>query len=1387
MVQTRRKDDSSYSNSRYLRRSTREKVIRFEPSDKDDEDSEPAAMPSWSLKARRHRATIQYRSSRSNSLRSRGAPCADSDSDDESQSDESIFQRSRRTHLSQSARREARSRRLHSAEHAETSNDHIDMGLHEDVGQREDDGIRRSSRRRTHPPSWLVGDQTVRGYPSYNQSAKENTASEKGSSGRVNRSRDRLNTDLDLEEASPPNTHNLRHQRSVVKKDVKDEAEDEDEGEGESEPEKKENEEVKEKATEQDKENASTAEEEEAPKENSHRTKTRFVKERKFLDENFPDMYSRVKRVRRQTKRFSYPSNHSSQRKLTSGDEGLTSQTQSSSGSDDSDIEREERPRRRAVGQSPRRTYQLRVNKPAVDRFQPQHIPPRRPPRALQKALCNSVLRHLGRRGTSRFAPNSSSSSSDEQAQARYDHKKTHSRHLPLNYHPKDGVKAGGPQALHSKDGRPATLADIDPMALDRSIRFKDVGGLEEHIHCLQEMVVFPMLYKEIFEKFHITPPKGVLFHGPPGTGKTLVARALANECSQGDRKVSFFMRKGADCLCKWVGESERQLRLLFEQAYQKKPSIIFFDEIDGLAPVRSSKQDQIHASIVSTLLALMDGLDNRGDVIVIGATNRIDAIDPALRRPGRFDRELYFPLPACKERQEILRIHMTKWENKPADNVLSNLAEQSSGYCGSDLRALCTESVIQAVRRTYPQIYKSNKKLLLDANKVKVDCEDFYLARSSIIPAAHRVSPSPAHKLPSFLEPLLKSKVERIIAQLKDVFPHGLTRDKNILTPIHRPRFLIDGSSAEQAQTLHVAPALLHCMEHIPVYTIDLGIMYEVSARSPEETVCQVFQEARRNPPSIIYLPRLGQWWDLVPQTVQSVFLMQILKLDMHCPILLMATSDVKLEQVSAEVSNMFSVYRDEVFTMSNPSKKEREAFFYPLLLESTVIPPKSPQLTEDNWEELPEAPPPEPAKLTEEELEKLYDKEEHTLRELRIFLREVCAKLARNRLFFMFTKPVDVEEAPDYYDIIEKPMDLETMMTRIDQHHYVCAKEFLDDIDLICRNALEYNPDRDQADKLIRHRACFLRDSAYALIKAEMDTDFEDRCRAISADRKKRKDSPSRYAPAPDFIHTASSVIVKGQSANGSKEGPSRVNGDVSSHSSHTSNHGPPLNNSGSARKRKVNSWSRGCISKPKRKKQSEDSTLDKQDSNAGEPEVQTAGQSPPTSPANASRTSAEPSSRQNSDLKETPEETMDEKADFSKLNGSIDSFHSDVEMKSPESKGSLHRNSESPIRSESHEAEDVSKNRRMSSDSGHQKQVGKLTTSAPTEVSIDKKALEELLTQIVSSTEDCSVEKLTELYVRLEKKVSSFSSEWDRSPLLQALQDELQRFKRYLQSAH
>ncbi|KAJ3200999.1 hypothetical protein HDU82_008450, partial [Entophlyctis luteolus] len=314
---------------------------------------------------------------------------------------------------------------------------------------------------------------------------------------------------------------------------------------------------------------------------------------------------------------------------------------------------------------------------------------------------------------------------------------------------------------------------DTDPISTS-SVNFESIGGLEDHIRSLKEMVVMPLLYPEIFSGFQITPPRGVLFHGPPGTGKTLMARALASSCSTSTQKVAFFMRKGADVLSKWVGESERQLRLLFEQAKTYQPSIIFFDEIDGLAPVRSSKQDQIHASIVSTLLALMDGLDTReiGQVVVIGATNRIDAIDPALRRPGRFDREFYFPLPSEAARKKIITISTEKW-NPPLDpKVLDDLAVYTRGYCGADVRSLCTEAALHAVRRLYPEIYEVGHKLAIDVSSITVTAEDFANSMKHIIPSTERTGTVHASPIPIHLQPLMQLPFGEICETLNIICP---------------------------------------------------------------------------------------------------------------------------------------------------------------------------------------------------------------------------------------------------------------------------------------------------------------------------------------------------------------------------------------------------------------------------------------------------------------------------------------------------------------------------------------------------------------------------------------------------------------------------------------
>ncbi|KAK8943570.1 ATPase family AAA domain-containing protein [Platanthera guangdongensis] len=299
------------------------------------------------------------------------------------------------------------------------------------------------------------------------------------------------------------------------------------------------------------------------------------------------------------------------------------------------------------------------------------------------------------------------------------------------------------------------------------------LAGLEHVIQCMKEVVLVPLLYPEFFANLGLTPPRGVLLHGYPGTGKTHVVRALIGACSRGDKKIAYFARKGADCLGKYVGDAERQLRLLFQVAERSQPSIIFFDEIDGLAPRRSRQQDQTHSSVVSTLLSLLDGLKSRGSVIVIGATNRPDAVDPALRRPGRFDREIYFPLPSKKDRSSILSLHTRSWPNPLSGSLLSWIANTTVGYAGADLQALCAQAAIHALKRkcALQQLLSSAAKGTVQGKlpclpSFKVEEKDWLAVLSLAPPPCSRreagmavndivASPLPAHLIPCFLLPL--------------------------------------------------------------------------------------------------------------------------------------------------------------------------------------------------------------------------------------------------------------------------------------------------------------------------------------------------------------------------------------------------------------------------------------------------------------------------------------------------------------------------------------------------------------------------------------------------------------------------------------------------------
>lgn len=504
------------------------------------------------------------------------------------------------------------------------------------------------------------------------------------------------------------------------------------------------------------------------------------------------------------------------------------------------------------------------------------------------------------------------------------------------------------------------SLSDTDPLGVDMNIDFKSVGGLDNYIDQLKEMVALPLLYPELYQNFSITPPRGVLFHGPPGTGKTLMARALAASCSTPSRKITFFMRKGADCLSKWVGEAERQLRLLFEEAKNQQPSIIFFDEIDGLAPVRSSKQEQIHASIVSTLLALMDGMDNRGQVIVIGATNRPDSVDPALRRPGRFDREFYFPLPDIDARKQILKIHTGSWNPPLSDSFIDNIAGLTKGYGGADLRALCTEAALNSIQRKYPQIYESNEKLQVRPSKVRVVAKDFMCALDKIVPSSARSTSSGSAPIPDRLQPLLMKSLEHISQRLNHLLPGSIRKfEKKKPTVLEearyfdptvkdedggfakhellknlqnsrtcKPRLLVCGERGAGQQ--YLGSAVLNLLEGFLVQNLDLATMFGDVTRTPELCIVQTFIEAKRHQPSIIFIPNIDTWFEVMPYSARATLSGMLRNLRSDERVLLLGIAELPYDTLDTELKKLFGFSdMSNNVALQNPNSEARLLFF--------------------------------------------------------------------------------------------------------------------------------------------------------------------------------------------------------------------------------------------------------------------------------------------------------------------------------------------------------------------------------------------------------------------------------------------------------------------------
>src|SRR5438034_1409053 len=265
-------------------------------------------------------------------------------------------------------------------------------------------------------------------------------------------------------------------------------------------------------------------------------------------------------------------------------------------------------------------------------------------------------------------------------------------------------------------------------------VAYEDIGGLKEEIQKVREMIELPLRHPEIFEKLGIEAPKGILLHGPPGTGKTLLAKAVASESNS-----HFISISGPEIMSKFYGESEARIREIFKEAKEKAPSIIFIDEIDSIAPKREEVTGEVERRVVSQLLSVMDGLEARGKVIVIAATNRPNAIDPALRRPGRFDREIEIKVPDKRGRLEILQIHT---HNMPLDTDVKQdrVAAITHGFVGADLEYLCKEAAMKCLRRLLPELNLEDEKIPPETlEKLVITMNDFDNAIKEIMPSAMR------------------------------------------------------------------------------------------------------------------------------------------------------------------------------------------------------------------------------------------------------------------------------------------------------------------------------------------------------------------------------------------------------------------------------------------------------------------------------------------------------------------------------------------------------------------------------------------------------------------------------------------------------------------------
>jgi transitional endoplasmic reticulum ATPase len=422
-------------------------------------------------------------------------------------------------------------------------------------------------------------------------------------------------------------------------------------------------------------------------------------------------------------------------------------------------------------------------------------------------------------------------------------------------------------------------------------VGYEDIGGLDKELSLVREMVELPLRYSEVFDRLGIEVPKGVLLYGSPGTGKTLIARAIAHEA-----KLHFIKVNGPEIIHKYYGESEARLREIFEEATSKSPSVVFIDEIDAIAPKRADVLGDVEKRVVAQLLALMDGMVPRGHVVVIGATNIPERVDPALRRPGRFDREITIPVPNAEGRRAILKIHSRRMPLAP-DVDLERLAQVTHGFVGADLQALCKEAGMVAFRRYLQDLGGGNPEALLDTTEnLQIISEDFLTALREIEPSATREffieKPTGTWDDVGGLTEIKETLVSMIEWPLQ--YPELFGEGK--LTPARG--ILFTGASGTGKTLLAKVMASESGLNFIP---INGPILFSKWLGESEKALHEIFKRAKQSAPCILFFDEIdalitkrGAGSEVgVPERVASQFFNELDKLSDFSEVIILGATN--------------------------------------------------------------------------------------------------------------------------------------------------------------------------------------------------------------------------------------------------------------------------------------------------------------------------------------------------------------------------------------------------------------------------------------------------------------------------------------------------------------